>query len=137
MRRLTVGISLYLAIYLFTNCNSKAPLEKEIVGTWINPEGAKITLNRNHTFSSDSLLASIFIWWDAKLNKSQFKGNGDWKIIKGSSEWEIELLFKMTNNSHHDFLTQVYCVKQGDKWEIFKWREEEGSVRFIFTQTSN
>lgn len=125
-----------LVMVIITGCTGSPPRRDEIAGTWVNQaQDASITFGANGTFSSKNLPADLF--WNRSYSGKKISGSGNWKIVEGPGEWDIELSFSFTSLQElQSFTTTIFLSKDDSSWYAYVWEEEEGGQRYKFKKDS-
>lgn len=95
----------------------------DVIGTWVNTDGAVLKLDENGQFSAHSLPQAIFWRQD---QPSPFDGNGTWKLQKEKSNWEVKLYFKKISSHPASREIPVLVSGSGDSTYLYLWKGEEG-----------
>lgn len=93
MRYISI-VAAYIISVFFQACSGKAPQRKDIVGTWVNPDGATVVLLENEEFSAKSFPAEYVLKFPEPINL-------EWNILVTgltrniSSEGELTIVVKI------------------------------------------
>ena len=109
---------------LFGAC-TKPPVASDVVGTWVNPDGAAITLNPSGEFSARSLPKAAF-WQSGPTLETQ----GVWTFKRGAVHWEVELRFGEALGRPLAKSITVLVSGSGPSTYLFGWVDEPGGNRY-------
>ena len=127
------------ALFLFQNCSSNGPTNKDFVGSWFSSDGATFVFDSNGKFFADNLVRGTMGFPDDQKNKLKFSGSGEWTLQgKVGNYWEIKLIFDRCDSLKTGFGTDILVgggngvFSNRSPWYLFMWKEEEGGERYIF-----
>jgi hypothetical protein len=118
------GISLAT---LLGGCGAN-PTSRDVVGTWINADGATLTIEENGQFTARSLPQTIF--WRRDQPGPAFDGKGTWKLHEGSPYLEVKLGFDELWGKPASREITVLVSGSGGSTYLYMWEEEEGGNRY-------
>ena len=127
---------------LLQACGGKGPTPKDILGTWINQDGAMLQINSDSSFIGKSLPAQYFTFFTSKseVEGKRVDGMGKWKLEEGQGFAEIKLHFTTMNNEKmNGFYSVLVSGEKGTldnkpPWYLFLWKDEEGGERYKFVK---
>ena len=106
----------------------KNPTNADVVGSWVNADGAQLTLEQNGQFTAHALPQAIFFRRD--LVRPPVDGKGTWRLEKGQPYWEVKLSFKEINGHPDSYGTSALVSGGGDSTYLYQWVGEEGENRY-------
>lgn len=106
----------------------KSPTPNDVVGTWVNPDGATLTLNADGQFMAQSLPRKIFWWQDQAGPPLDIKGA--WSLTKGKPHWEIKLRFGEALGRPLGKEITVLVSGSGTSTYLYGWMDEPGGNRY-------
>jgi len=126
MKRLILILCIPL-VTLLGGCE-QAPVPHDIVGTWVNPDGATMTLDENGQFSAHALPSAIF------LRRGQsgppLDTQGVWSLKKGQAYWEVKLSFGEVLGRPLSRGITILVSGSGASTYLYQWQDEEGGNRY-------
>jgi hypothetical protein len=137
MKRVLIAIGVTLSIF-FQACNAKTPTRDDVIGVWISSDNAVLVLNKDGTFTGDSIPTRFgFIAIDS-ITQRKFSGSGNWTFRKGQAQWEVYLDFNQATVGKNGCAFPVLIagengiLENNPPWYLFLWQEEEGGQRYEF-----
>jgi hypothetical protein len=137
MKYISIVAASIISIF-FQACSGKAPQHKDIVGTWVNPDGAMVVLVDNGEFSSKSVPAEYVLLPKDSFRNQRFDGSGKWTLRKGQAQWEVYLDFNRFSDQKYGCSFPLLVagengvLENNPPWHLFLWKEEEGGERYEF-----
>jgi hypothetical protein len=124
------GISL---ITLLGGCGA-SPTSRDVIGTWVNADGATLTVNENGQFTAHALPQAIF--WRRDQPGPAFDGKGTWKFEKGQPYWELKLWFlEISGQPANREITVLVSGSEASTY-LYRWKGEEGEDRYKLDRKS-
>ncbi len=104
------------------------PAPQDVVGTWVNPDGAMLTLDADGQFSARSLPRKIF-WWQEQAGPP-LDIKGVWNLAKGTPYWEVKLRFGEVLGRPNAREITVLVSGNGPSTYLYQWQDKEGGNRY-------
>lgn len=139
MRKLIVCLSALLSI-VFQACKENTPAQRDVIGSWSSPEGARFELKQDNTFVADSIPSKFGFIQSDSIRGRKFSGSGKWTLKKGQTHWEVNVDFDRATMGKNGCAFPIFLSDEGKdqagavNWKLFLWQEEEGGARFEFTR---
>jgi hypothetical protein len=97
---------------IFQYCTLMDESEKEMIGTWITSDEAKLSLHKDKTFTLRGFNPT---YWKLENISSKIYGTGEWEIEHRKGKWFLHLSFiefmGQTDSIYHGGLKK-YVVKK-------------------------
>ena len=113
----------------FAGC--RGPTSTDLVGSWVNPDGASLILKANGAFSAHALPGQVFL----RDNISgPITGTGRWTLERHNSLWHgdggtVTLAFDEMPGYPPRMGIELIVSSAGT---LFQWKGEEGGERYQF-----
>ena len=137
MKYLSISVGIILLIF-FQSCSGKAPVREDVLGAWMSSDSAVLVLNKDGTFTGDSIPTRFgFIAIDS-ITQRKFSGSGNWTFRKGQAQWEVYLDFNQATVGKNGCAFPVLIAGENGvlenepPWYLFLWEGEEGGQTYGF-----
>jgi hypothetical protein len=106
----------------------KNPTTTDVVGVWVNADGAQLTLETNGQFTARGLPTTIF--WRRDQPGPAIDGKGTWQLHEGQPYWEVKLGFDEIGGRPASREITVLVSGGGASTYLYRWKGEEGEDRY-------
>ena len=104
------------------------PTSGDVVGTWVNPDGAALTLEEDGGFSVRRLPIEVFIGPDQ--TGQPIDGSGRWRLEYENPYWTVKLSFEQISGQPSRRGIPVLVSGSGTSVYLYQWKGEEGGARY-------
>ena len=123
----------------FQGCMGVDPKYDDVVGTWVNPDGATLSIDNAGTFNGEALPAEYFSFYTNRndVSEKRISGSGRWRLEKGQHFWEIKLDFEELNGVKRGGSYSILVsgstgvLENNPPWYLFEWLAD-GGQRYKF-----
>ena len=125
MRLLAIFCCVALATLL--EACGESPAIGDVIGVWVNADGATLTLEESGQFSAKALPQQIFWRHD---QPGYLDGKGTWTLVKGNPYWQVRLYFHEISGKPASREVPVLVASSGATSYLYQWEEGEGEARY-------
>jgi len=121
-------------------CSTKPPTQEDVVGVWVNPDGATLILNADGSFSAQALPSELFVYKgrpDSQINNVK----GSWSLKKELGWWKIRISYEgevkneTSGYAQTNFSTVANVGGRGDSIYLFLWvGDPDSGIRYRLTR---
>lgn len=125
------GVSKFFCMSLLAALGAcgRPPIPDDVVGTWVNPDGATLTLEQDGHFTAHALPSAIFIFPTQVGRISE--AEGVWRLTKGKPYWEVKLRYGEVLGHPLAIEITVLVSGSGDSTYLYEWEgDADGGKRY-------
>ncbi|HKS54050.1 MAG TPA: hypothetical protein VJS12_02125 [Steroidobacteraceae bacterium] len=99
-----------------------APTGDDVTGVWVNPDGGRLSVKADGTFTAENLPRRYFF---DRRNRTDppVSGAGTWNLQEMSGQWRVTLAFRPMSGYPTGFAAQALVHGSGEATQLFGWNE--------------
>lgn len=138
MKLIATFFIMYSTVF-FQSCIAPTPKKEDFIGKWKTDDGAIILLT-NDVFKAENLSAEKM---SSNFTRKKFNAEGTWFLTKEDGRWEVQLVFKPSENFSSFFFAHLLVAGENGlasnqpPWYLYKYvGDPDEGIMYEFHRTT-